>query len=122
MVPVMPQPVLDYLSAPVPLLVGLPTQLLRNNKIDYFDATCDLNEEINWVNLDDENYTLWKGENFPLPYCSNLKELIREDYEFIREHNKNLVEYQVEEVDKRVKSIVDKIREAIFDNFIKPIP
>lgn len=122
MIPVMPQHVIDYLSAPVPLLIGLSTQLLRNNKLDYFDATCDLNEEINWINLDDEHYSLWGTEDFPIPHLSGLKENIQDDYEFIRNHSKNLVEYQNDEVDRKVKNIANVIRETIYEHFIKPLP
>lgn len=67
-IPVMPQPVLEYLSAPVPLLVGLPNQLLTKNKIDYFDPVTDFDDELNWINLDDEDKTLWKGSDHPIPF------------------------------------------------------
>jgi len=121
-IPVMPKSVLEYLSAPVPLLVGLPTQLLRNNNIDYFDKNADLNEEMNWVNLDDENYSLWNCDDFTIPHLADLKSAIKQDYDFIHNINKNLVEYQDEEVDRRVKNIVDLIRNSIFEHFVIPIP
>ena len=120
MVPVMPQLVIEYLSAPVPLLVGMTSQLMRQNKLDYFDATWDLNEEINWVNLSDENYTLWQGDEIIIPFCSNLKEVIREDYEFIRSYKKNLVEHQNDDIEVRVTNIVNRVRDSIFENFIAP--
>jgi len=84
MIPVMPQPVLDYLSAPVPLLIGLSAQLLDKNKINYFDPDQDLNQEINWVHLDNESNCLWNKDDFAMPYLSNLKGRIRKDYESIR--------------------------------------
>jgi len=71
----MPQPVIEYLSAPVPLLVGLPSVLLKKNNIDYQNFEDDINEDLNWVNLDDESESLW-GSQIPFPYCGGLKERI----------------------------------------------
>ena len=117
----MPQPVIEYLSAPVPLLVGLPSVLLKKNNIDYQNFEDDINEDLNWVNIDDESESLW-GSEIPFPYCGGLKERIRQDYDFIRGYTMNLVEHQNDEIDQKVKNIVDVIKDAIFETFIAPIP
>ena len=134
MIPVMPQAVLEYLCAPVPLLVGLPLQLLQVNNIDYFLPHDQLGDDLNWVNLDDENFNLWRSEegndfdsqvfdaDIPIPHLGGLKDKIREDYEFVRNSKKNLIEYQDEEINTKVVKIVEEIKDTIFDYFIKPIP
>ena len=121
-IPVMPQPVLDYLSAPVPLLIGLSSKLLKNNKINYFDPGQDLNEEINWIDLDDYSKSLWNRVDFTPPYLSNLKERIKKDYEFIRSFKKNLMELQSDEVYKKVISIADSIRSSLMEHFLSILP
>lgn len=122
MIPVLPQSVVDYLSAPVPLLIGVSSLLLQNNNIDYFDSASDVGEETNWVHLDDESLSLWNSGDFPIPYLSGLRERISKHYEFIRKHNKNLLEYQNDDVDYKVQLITDNIRETIFEYFIRQLP
>jgi len=63
----MPQHVIEYLSAPVPLLVGLPSNLVEINKIDYQNFEADMAEDLNWVNLDDESQSKWNSE-MTLPF------------------------------------------------------
>lgn len=118
----MPQPVLDYLSAPVPLLIGLSAKLLESNSINYFEPNDDLNDEINWIHLDNEKSSLWNKDDFRMPYLSNLKERISEDYEFIRCFKKNLVEVQSDIIYEKVQNIANTIRETLFTHFIQILP
>lgn len=122
MIPVLPQPVIDYLSAPVPLLIGVSSLLLENNNINYHESASDVGEETNWVHLDDERLSLWNSGDFPIPHLSGLRERIAKHYEFIRKHNKNLLEYQNDDIDYKVQLITDNIRETIFEYFIRQLP
>lgn len=102
----MPQHVVEYLTAPVPLLVGLPSNLVTLNKINFEDPESEMDEDLNWVNLDNEHESRWCSDII-LPFCSGLEEKIREDYDFVRSYPKSLIEHQSDEIDTKVQKIVD---------------
>ena len=122
MIPVLPQAVVDYLSAPVPLMIGVSSVILENNNINYFESSANIGEETNWIHLDDESQSLWNSGEFPIPYLWGMRDKIDRHYQSIRKHNKNLLEYQNDDVDNKVQSITSIIRDTIFETIIKQLP
>jgi hypothetical protein len=70
-IPVLPGALIDYLGAPVPLLVGITKRQLRDNEVEMVDNT-----PISWVDLDDSENHIWSkiDDDFQMPYFEGLND------------------------------------------------